>query len=198
MPMMKRLVGNACSWAMALMLAVPLAASCDASKSSPGEAVQPLEEGKPAQVQQGGDTFSAVPVQKISAYKPSDDEMGYDEKELRNRSPSGLTEDFYLCVRNNDGDKASIGTCMVQEIDRQDFMLNKIYGLLTYTLSENQKKALVEAQREWLKFHDKTEYFDQELLGDDPIASLQVTENKLFRLRDRVNVLEKYMDYVDK
>lgn len=44
--------------------------------------------------------------------------------------------------------------CAAQEIKRQDVTLNAAYNKLMKSVSVNEKKALVKAQKSWLKFRE--------------------------------------------
>ena len=77
------------------------------------------------------------------------------DEALREESLLGLSKEHSDCV-----DKASKGTtadmfqCEGEELDRQDARLNDAYKKLMSKLSPDRKKALLKAQRAWIKFRE--------------------------------------------
>jgi len=67
----------------------------------------------------------------------------------------GLSKEYSDCM-----DKAEKGTtadmlqCDGEELDRQDARLNDAYKKLMSKLSHDRKKALLKAQRAWIKFRE--------------------------------------------
>src|SRR5262245_23377905 len=63
-----------------------------------------------------------------------------------------LSKEYSVCNDKSGGVTVSILECNGDELDRQDARLNDNYKKLMSKLSRDQKKALVEAQRAWIKF----------------------------------------------
>jgi len=80
-------------------------------------------------------------------------------------------------------------TCISAETKRQDVRLNENYNKLGAKLSANRKKALLEAQRGWIKFRDANcrFYYDPE---DGSSARVAADECLLNATADRVRELK--------
>jgi uncharacterized protein YecT (DUF1311 family) len=64
-----------------------------------------------------------------------------------------LSKEYSDCIdKASRGATAEMFECNGEELDRQDARLNDAYKRLMSKQSRGQKKALVEAQRAWLKF----------------------------------------------
>jgi uncharacterized protein YecT (DUF1311 family) len=64
-----------------------------------------------------------------------------------------LSKEYSECIdKASRGAMAEMFECNGEELDRQDARLNDAYKKLMSKQSRGQKKALVEAQRAWLKF----------------------------------------------
>lgn len=63
-----------------------------------------------------------------------------------------MSKEYSDCMDKSGGVTVSMMECNGDEIDRQDAQLNDNYKKLMSKQSRGQKKALVEAQRAWLKF----------------------------------------------
>lgn len=112
---------------------------------------------------------------------------------IRRDAPKGLTETFYACTdeaKFSDIDKAY---CLSQERERQDTRLNRTYQALLHKLNGAQKKDVIEAERAWLKWQDKTSAVEGALYGSEPIGNLEVTENEIFAICRQANRLEEYL-----
>jgi uncharacterized protein YecT (DUF1311 family) len=64
------------------------------------------------------------------------------------------TKEYSTCLDKAGGVTSEMMTCMSAETKRQDARLNENYNKLGSKLSPNRKKALLEAQRAWIKFRD--------------------------------------------
>lgn len=62
---------------------------------------------------------------------------------------------FEKCIENANGSFLSMKDCSAEENYQQDIVLNKKYKKLMSSLPENQKTALRNYQREWIKERDK-------------------------------------------
>ncbi len=111
---------------------------------------------------------------------------------IRRDAPEGITTTFYTCIDKAGSDTVATGACLTAEKHMQDNRLNTVYKALLGKLQGKSKDGLVGAQRAWLTFHTKSGDFETSLYGDETVADLQVTQNEIFRLCDRANVLDKY------
>jgi uncharacterized protein YecT (DUF1311 family) len=66
-----------------------------------------------------------------------------------------LSKEFSVCMdKAVEGATADMFECIGDELDRQDARLNDNYKKLMSKLSRDRKKALLKAQRAWIKFRD--------------------------------------------
>lgn len=79
--------------------------------------------------------------------------------------------------------------CISAETKRQDVRLNEHYNKLSSKLSTNRKKALVEAQRAWMKFRDANCRFYYDPEGGSS-ARMTADECLLNATADRVRELK--------
>ena len=63
-----------------------------------------------------------------------------------------MSKEYSDCMDKSGGVTVTMLECNGDELDRQDAQLNENYKKLMSKQSRGQKKALVEAQRVWLKF----------------------------------------------
>lgn len=120
-----------------------------------------------------------------AAERPSD--------RIRRDAPKGITETFYACIdeaKFSDIDKAY---CVSQERERQDRRLNASYRALLHRLDGDQKKDVIEAERAWLKWQEKTSQVEGALYGSELMGNLEVTENETFALCRQANQLDEYL-----
>lgn len=76
-----------------------------------------------------------------------------------------LSKEYSVCIEKaSEGPWADMFECNGDELDRQDARLNDNYKKLMSKLSRDRKKALLEAQRAWVKFRDANcdFYFDRD------------------------------------
>jgi len=75
-----------------------------------------------------------------------------------------MTKEYLTCLDKASGVTVEMITCINAETKRQDVRLNENYNKLGSKLSANRKKALLEAQRAWIKFRDANcrFYYDPE------------------------------------
>jgi|SRR6476620_10363089 len=67
----------------------------------------------------------------------------------------GLSKEHSDCIDNaSRGATAEMFECEGEELDRQDARLNDAYKKLMSKLSPDRKKALLKAQRAWIKFRE--------------------------------------------
>ena len=65
-----------------------------------------------------------------------------------------MTQEYVTCLEKSNGVTAGMINCILAETRRQDARLNENYKRLISKLATEQKSALVEAQRPWIKFRD--------------------------------------------
>jgi uncharacterized protein YecT (DUF1311 family) len=65
-----------------------------------------------------------------------------------------MTKEYLTCLDKASGVTVEMVSCISAETKRQDVRLNENYNKLGAKLSANRKKALLEAQRAWIKFRD--------------------------------------------
>ena len=75
-----------------------------------------------------------------------------------------MTKEYLTCLDKASGVTVEMIACISAETKRQDVRLNESYNKLGAKLSANRKKALLEAQRAWIKFRDANcrFYYDPE------------------------------------
>lgn len=112
---------------------------------------------------------------------------------IRRDAPKGITEAFYACIDEAKSSAMDKAYCLSQERERQDNRLNAAYQALLHKLDGDQKKHVVEAERAWLKWQDKTSQVEGVFYGGELIGNLQVTENETFAICLQANRLEDYI-----
>ena len=66
-----------------------------------------------------------------------------------------LSKEYSVCIdKAVEGATADMFACNGDELDRQDARLNNAYKKLISKLSRDRKKALLKAQRAWIKFRE--------------------------------------------
>jgi len=66
-----------------------------------------------------------------------------------------LSKEYSVCIdKAVEGAWANMFECNGEELDRQDVRLNNAYKKLMSKLSRDRKKALLKAQRAWIKFRE--------------------------------------------
>ena len=112
--------------------------------------------------------------------------------QIRKDAPKGITQAFYACVDTASGNIEQ-AYCLTQERERQDRRLNATYQSLLRKLDEHQKKSLVEAERDWLRFRNSTIGFEDTIYGNEIVGNLELGQNELFFICRRADELEKYL-----
>jgi uncharacterized protein YecT (DUF1311 family) len=93
------------------------------------------------------------------------------------------------CLEKASGGTFEMTACISAETKRQDVRLNEHYNKLSSKLSANRKKALVEAQRSWMKFRDANCRFYYDPEGGSS-ARMTADECLLNATADRVRELK--------
>jgi len=65
-----------------------------------------------------------------------------------------ISKEYDSCMDRSGGVTIEMIECMVQEFKKQDARLNREYKKTMSQLSDERKKALLEAQRAWIKYRD--------------------------------------------
>lgn len=112
---------------------------------------------------------------------------------IKRQAPNGITAAFYTCIDKAGSDTVATSACLSAEKKAQDSRLNTAYKTLLGKLNGKAKDGLVSAERAWLDFHNKNGDFEAALYGDETVADLQVTQNEMFRLCERANMLDRYL-----
>jgi uncharacterized protein YecT (DUF1311 family) len=75
--------------------------------------------------------------------------------QLRAETDEGLSKEYSDCIdKAEKGTTADMFQCNGEELDRQNARLNDDYKKLISKLSPDRKKALLKAQRAWIKFRE--------------------------------------------
>jgi uncharacterized protein YecT (DUF1311 family) len=67
---------------------------------------------------------------------------------------TGMTQEYSTCLEKSNGVTIEMINCILAETIRQDARLNENYKRLISKLTTERKNALIEAQRNWIKFRD--------------------------------------------
>ena len=118
-------------------------------------------------------------------------------QDIKRHAPPGITDAFYTCVDKADTDTNAAANCLTDEQARQDKRLNATYKALLSKLDPKAKDQLIQAERAWLKFQDANGMLEGSVYGSEAVGNLQVTENALFRVCERANVLDDYLFVVN-
>ena len=65
-----------------------------------------------------------------------------------------MTQEYSTCLEKSNGVTVEMINCTLAETIRQDALLNENYKRLSSKLTTERKNALIEAQRNWIKFRD--------------------------------------------
>jgi uncharacterized protein YecT (DUF1311 family) len=111
-----------------------------------------------------------------------------------NYVPQGLSNALSKCMANAEGNLAQ-AECLTDERERQDARLNKTYKQLIGRLQGERRDRMVAAQRAWVQLQQRdgdvrATIFDE--LGQ--IANLQSVENDARAIRQRADLLQRYLD----
>ena len=88
-----------------------------------------------------------------------------------------MTQEYLTCLEKSNGVTVEMNNCILAETRRQDARLNENYKRLISRLATERKKALVEAQRAWIKFRDANCGFYADPEGG---SAARVTANECF------------------
>jgi uncharacterized protein YecT (DUF1311 family) len=100
-----------------------------------------------------------------------------------------LSPEYSGCLDKASGVTPAMIDCIVSETSRQDIQLNENYRALGAKISQKRKRALIEAQRAWIKFRDANcDFYDDPDGGTG--ARLSAAECVLNATVDRANELK--------
>ena len=74
--------------------------------------------------------------------------------QLLAETDEGLSKEYSDCMNKVENTTSGMLQCGGEELDRQDARLNDAYKKLLSKLSPDRKKALLKAQRAWIKFRE--------------------------------------------
>ena len=104
-----------------------------------------------------------------------------------------MSHEYSTCIDKANGANPGLIDCAAAETKRQDARLNENYKRLMSKLTEERKKALVEAQRAWIRFRDANCNFWDDPAGGQS-AAVTAKECILTMTADRASELEMAND----
>ena len=100
-----------------------------------------------------------------------------------------MSKQYTSCMAKANGANPDMIDCIMAEAKQQDARLNENYKRLMSKLSEERKKALLEAQRAWIRFRDANCAFWDDPAGGQS-AAITAKECFLTMTADRASELE--------
>ncbi len=112
-----------------------------------------------------------------------------------------ITSTLNDCMEENQSTHGT-STCILTATEEYDKLLNKYYKLLKAELSEEGKKSLLEAQREWIKMRDKQfafidQFYHVETGGGTMFQSIALTAKMDFIAQRALELKTFYTDLSD-
>ena len=104
-------------------------------------------------------------------------------------SETDMSKQYTTCMDKANGVNPDMIDCILAETKQQDARLNENYKRLMSKLSEERKKALLEAQRAWIRFRDANCTFWDDPAGGQS-AAVTAKECILTMTADRASDLE--------
>jgi len=104
-----------------------------------------------------------------------------------------LSKEFDACLDKAGGVTVAMIDCIAAEYKRQDERLNHYYIKLMGSLSVERREALLEAQRDWLKFRDANCRFYYDPDGGSA-ARIDASACRLKATAYRAKELEQFAD----
>ena len=104
-------------------------------------------------------------------------------------SETDMSKQYTTCMDKANGVNPDMIDCVLAETKQQDARLNENYKRLMSKLSEERKKALLEAQRAWIRFRDANCTFWDDPAGGQS-AAVTAKECILTTTADRASELE--------
>lgn len=113
------------------------------------------------------------------------------------QAPRRLSETFAACMANAGSQTIPSADCLMDERDRQDARLNKVYKELIGKLQGDRRDRMVEAQRAWVQMHEKDGVFEASIFDElGPVGNLDGLEFKALAISERADLLEKYLELI--
>ena len=111
------------------------------------------------------------------------------------QAPPGLSAAFASCMRSAGSQTIASADCLMDERDRQDARLNRVYRELVAGLQGDHRTRLVEAQRTWVQLRQNDGAFTAAILDDlGPMGNLESLEIEAQAIAQRANQLERYRE----
>jgi uncharacterized protein YecT (DUF1311 family) len=111
-----------------------------------------------------------------------------------NYVPQGLSKTLANCMARAGGSLAQ-ADCLTDERERQDARLNKVYKQLIGRLQGERRDGMVAAQRAWVQLQQSDADVRESILYElGQIGNLQSVENDARAIRQRADLLERYLD----
>jgi uncharacterized protein YecT (DUF1311 family) len=104
-------------------------------------------------------------------------------------SETDMSKQYTTCMDKANGVNPDMIDCILAETKQQDARLNENYKRLMSKLSEERNKALLEAQRAWIRFRDANCTFWDDPAGGQS-AAVTAKECILTMTADRASELE--------
>ena len=104
-------------------------------------------------------------------------------------SETDMSKQYTTCMDKANGVNPDMIDCILAETKQQDARLNENYKRRMSKLSEERKKALLEAQRAWIQFRDANCTFWDDPAGGQS-AAVTAKECILTTTADRASELE--------
>lgn len=109
--------------------------------------------------------------------------------------PPGLSAAFTSCMRRAGSQTIASADCLMDERDRQDARLNRVYRDLAASLHGVRRTRLVEAQRFWVQLQQTDGAFKAAILDDlGPLGNLDSLEIEVQAIARRADQLERYRE----
>lgn len=107
----------------------------------------------------------------------------------------GLSSTFVSCMRRAGSQTIARADCLMDERDRQDARLNRVYRELVASLQDDRRTRLVEAQRIWVQLQQKDGAFKAAILDDlGLMGNLDSLEIEVQAIAQRADRLESYLE----
>lgn len=111
-----------------------------------------------------------------------------------NYVPQGLSVTLAQCMAGAAGTLAQ-AECLTDERERQDARLNTIYKQLIGRLQGERRDRMVTAQRAWVQLQQSDGDVRESILDDTgQVGNLQSVENDARAIRQRADLLQRYLD----
>ena len=115
-----------------------------------------------------------------------------------NHMPQGLSDTLVKCMAGAAGTLAQ-AECLTDERERQDVRLNNAYRKLISRLQDERRDRMVTAQRAWVQLQQRDGAVRESILDDiGQVGNLQSVENDARAIRQRADLLERYLDVCER